>query len=88
MTLPCALQEIRLPLYRKHTDVFEHSDGAYIVKDRSKEMVIFRLTGRGLSDDVAYYDEEQRGTSGHVSSPYDESNGGANPSTPNKDKDK
>lgn len=82
MTIPYPMQEIRLPLYRKHIDVWEFSEGAYITKDRTKDMVIFRLSGRGLSDDVAYYDEEvYGGTSSHVSSPYDESNGGANPPT-------
>lgn len=63
MTIPYPMQEIRLPLYRKHVDVWEHSEGAYITKDRTKEMIIFRLSGRGLSDDVAYYDEEQGGAS-------------------------
>lgn len=79
MTIPSAMYEIRLPLYRKKINIWEHSEGTYITKDRTKEMVIFRLSGRGLSDDVVYYDEYS-GTSGQVSSPYGESNGGANPS--------
>lgn len=88
MTIPYPMREIRLPLYRKLINIWEVNEGAYVSTDRTKEMVIFELTGRGLSDDVAYYDEViDGGTSSHVSSPYDESNGGANPPTASKEQE-
>ena len=44
-------------------------------------MVIVERTHRGLNDNTVYYDEVvYGGTSSQASSPYDESNGGANPS--------
>lgn len=85
MTVPYAMQEIRLPLHRKLRNVFELSEGTYITTDRTTEIVVFKLSQRGLNDNTFYYDEEvYGGASGNVSSPCDESNGGANPSTASK----
>lgn len=58
MTIPYPMQEIRLPLHRKLRNVFETAEGSLVTTDRTTEMVIFRLSQRGLSDDVVYYDEE------------------------------
>lgn len=85
MTIPYHMREIRLPLYRKRTDIWTVDEGTWITKSKQKEMIIFELTGRGLSDDCAYYDEVvDSGASSNMSSPYGESHGGATPSTASK----
>jgi hypothetical protein len=58
MTIPYAMKEIRLPLHRKLRNYFEVNEGTYVTTDRTVDMVIFKLTQGGLSDDVVYYDEE------------------------------
>ena len=82
MTIPYPMAQIRLPLHRKLVNFWEIPDGSMAVtKDRVTEMVIFERTHRGLNDNTVYYDEVvYGGTSSQASSPYDESNGGANPS--------
>lgn len=83
LTIPYMMREIRLPIYRKTTNYFEAADGtAWIHKDRTKDMVVFQATQRGLSDDTCYYDEViDGGASSNVSSPYDGSQAGATPAT-------
>jgi hypothetical protein len=58
MTIPYPMQEIRLPLHRKLRNYYEVNEGAYISTDRTTEMVIFKLTQRGLNKNTFYYDEE------------------------------
>lgn len=82
MTISYPMREIRIPLYRKHRAYHDTNEATYMANDRHKEMVVFELTQRGLNDNTFYYTEvDYGGTSSQASSPYDESNGGANPST-------
>lgn len=89
LDIPYPMREIRIPLFRKSRFYYEQPQATFIELNRSKEMVIFELVQQGLNDRTFYYDEvvdEYGGTSSQVSSPYDESNDGANPSTATKSK--
>lgn len=83
LTIPYAMPQIRLPIYRKHANYYTHNDLTTVIeKTKTKDMVIFEFTGRGLNDNCVYYDEiVDSGASGNMSSPYGESHGGATPST-------